>query len=526
VVKTPTDYLKVYREQTPDVVRPEIEAVESLPAMLKAFRQATGWSLEYTLDSEPARSSAPTWSTPVDPGVGVPPGHVTLDPLGSDADGPVAPLDSEAAQQLAAAVGTMLGELMAAQHLLWHREAELAAGVPLVPAGDEQKHLARRLEAVLKGGAEAVGAHAAALYLLDEGTSELKLRSCWGLPRHRLTRPARPLQGSLADLEALLGHAVVLEDARLMRQWSVPEDFASAVCVPVSSPTTILGTLWIFSKKKRDFNEKQTNVIEMVAGRLASDLEREMLLREGVDGANLRRQMAAAQRQQRGGLPSIPPLLDGWDTAGWASQAHSIGGGFFDWFCLPDGLMAAALGDAMNQGVEAALSATAVKTAFRAHAQYQRDIARLLAQVNLTLWTGSAGDQSANLFAGLVETSNGLVHFGSAGQLGVVVLRPGGWESLTQPSTRLGEGPESSYQQQEYELRPGETLLIFSEGCRDAADHVGRRLGESGLADPLAAKSHLSAADLIALARDRLEAHGITPTDSDRAILAIKRTRR
>lgn len=519
VVKTHANYLKVYREQTPEVVQPDIEGVRSLSGLLRAFRQATGWSLTYHPGVEPTVSSGTSWTTPVNPGGGVPPGHVTLDPVASAP----APLAREVVEPLAAAAADMLGELLQSQHLLWQREAELAAGVPLVPAGDEEKHLAERLEAVLKGAAEVVGAQAAALYLLDEATSELKLRSCWGLPRRRLTDPARPLADALADLEALLGHAVVLEDARIMQRWNVPENYASAVCVPVATPTTILGTLWIFSKKKRDFNDRQTNMIEMAAGRLAADLEREMLLREGIEGVSLKRQIAAAGRMQRGGLPSIPPLLDGWDTAGWASQAESVGGEFFDWFCPGDGLMAVALGDAMDQGVEAALSAAAVKAAFRSHAQYQRDIARLIGQVNLTIWTGSAGDQSANLFAALVETANGRVHLATAGQLGVIVVRSGSWETLSQPSAALGTGPETDYQPQYYEIKPGESLVVFSDALRDAQDHQGRPLGESGLAEPLAARAHLSAAQLIELARDRVEAHA-GAIDTDWAILVIKRT--
>ena len=61
----------------------------------------------------------------------------------------------------------------------------------------------------------------------------------------------------------------------------------AAVCVPVSTSTTILGTLWIFSTAKRDFTPQQTNIIEMVAGRVASDLERAMLVRQGVEGVQL-----------------------------------------------------------------------------------------------------------------------------------------------------------------------------------------------------------------------------------------------
>ena len=94
-----------------------------------------------------------------------------------------------AAEELAASIADLLGELLDTRHALARREAELAAGVPMVPHREEEKHLAERLQAALLAGGEAVGCDAAALYLLDEATTELKLRSSWGLPFDRLTAP-------------------------------------------------------------------------------------------------------------------------------------------------------------------------------------------------------------------------------------------------------------------------------------------------------------------------------------------------
>ena len=532
VVKTRKDYLRVFPEETVEVIRPELEAVKSLPAVLGGFAEATGWSLQYApgpaANIEPAKSrqsSDTRWSTPVNPGVGATPGHLILDMLAAAADGEVPHIDCQAVRKLATSLGDMLGELLETQNALWHREAELAAGVPLVAMGDERPHLAERLEAVLKGGAEAVSSQAAALYLLDEGTSQLKMRSSWGLSRDRLTAPARPLQGAMADLEALLGHAVVLENVQMMERWCVPEKFASAVCVPVATPSTLLGTLWIFCDKKRDFTESQTNIIEVVAGRIAADLEREMLMSEGIDGIKLKRQVEAAARLQRGCLPSVSPLLDGWAAAGWTEQAGGVGGDFFDWFSLPEARLAVAVGDAQGAGMEGAFSAAMVRAALRSHAQYQRDAASLLSSVNLTLWTGSAGDQSANLFCGLIDTATGLVRFASAGQISVVLLRQDGWQSLSHPATALGTSPEAKYQLQQYDLQPGDTLVAFTVGFRDAVDEKGRALGEAGLADPLSTVHDGASADeLVSLARDRLESHAVGPEESDRTILVVKRS--
>lgn len=174
----------------------------------------------------------------------------------------------------------LLGELHDAQQAVWERDADLAAGVPVRRRNDEDAHLALRLEAILKGGAEAVGCQSTGLYLLDDATSELKLRACWGMPRRKLLEPARPLRGAIADLEALLGHAVVIDDTTLLPHWKVPECCASAVCVPVASPTEPLGTLWAFCDYPRDFTPQQTNLLEIIAGRISVELERDVLLAE------------------------------------------------------------------------------------------------------------------------------------------------------------------------------------------------------------------------------------------------------
>jgi sigma-B regulation protein RsbU (phosphoserine phosphatase) len=518
-------HLKLYTEQSPKVTRPPIEAIGSLPALLRVFQATTGWSLRYVTGPEPTLQNDETWTIPINPGQGSPPGHLRLEPLSSPQDTDAhAPVDFPTARALASAVAGVLNELQQTRHVLWQREAELAAGVPLVPHSDEESHLAEKLQTTLRGAAEAVDCQAAALYLIDEATTELKMRSCWGLPFERLMAPARPMKDQLADLEALLGRAVVLENTALMPGWKAPEDFASAVCVPVASATTLLGTLWVFGLEVHEFTDQQVHIIEIVAGKLAADLEREMLLREGMDGAAMKKQWNAAERMMRNQLPSISPMLDDWDISAWASQARELGGAFYDWFCLSDGLMGIVMGDAMDRGLEAALSASALKAAVRAHGQYHRHAELTLQKVNLTLWTGSAGDQFADMFYGLIETATGRISYAAAGKPSLVLLEQDQWKSLTRASAPLGESPETAYEQFACQLKPGQALAIFNEGFRRAADKQARFLEESGLADLLAANIHLSADQLTSLARECLRLHAATPDQDDVVILIIKRT--
>jgi phosphoserine phosphatase RsbU/P len=513
-------HLKLYTEQPPKPVRPAIEAVGCLPELLRAFQAATGWSLRYDPSAKPKGLKKSAKTIPLG-GTANEAGVMVLEPAkkqpAADSSPGPTPLvrGPSPAQTLAGSLGHLLGELFEARQALRQREAELAAGVPVVPHREEEKHLAARLEAVLRAGAEAVGCDAAALYLIDEATTKLKLRCSWGLPFDRLTAPARPLQGALADLDALLGHAIVLDDHDTMQMWNMPEDFASAVCVPVSTPTTLLGTLWVFCQQRRDFNSRETNLLEVVAGRLAAELEREMLLRTAVDASGHQRQLAAAERLQRNESPTIAPMLDGWDVAGWNWQAEGVGGAFYDWFCLPDGLLAATAGCTDASGVAGAMTAGAVKAALRSHACYHRQVECIVQQANVTLWTGSAGDRRVTLFHGLVDTAAGRVRWASAGEPTILRSCDGGWQSLGQRSTRLGKGPQTNFEPFDCELAPGESLLVLVGGS--PADGAL-------LAEVLKGKQDLSAEELAAAARSALDACRPGRTCGDRSLVVIRRT--
>ena len=538
--------LRIYAEQRAETLRPTVETIAWLPELQQAFQQATGWSLRYTALPGPRAAADGTGLVPTHVCKGTSPGHFEFElnehePLSSMRSGeaskqirprnvknrafrtegdlkpddlePAAPrrhapkVAAKSAALLASTLAEMLNALLETRHALWQREAELAAGVPLLPHREEEKHLADRLEAVLRGGAEAVGCQAAALYLLDDATTVLKLRCCCGLPFDRLTAPSRPLQGATADLEALLGHAVVLEDTTIMRHWRVPENFPAAVCVPVSTPTSLLGTLWVFADEQRGFDDHQTNLLEIVAGRLAADLEREMLLHEGLEAAQWKQQLAAAERLQRSQLPSVAPLLDGWEVAGWTEQSQPVGGDFHDWFCLPNGLLALTAGHAMEQGIEAALAANALKALVRAHGQYHREAQHTLKQINRSLWTGSAGDQHASLFFGLLETATGRLCSAAAGASSAMLLRSDGWQLLNQASPRLGVSPESDYEQFGYQLEPGEALLIFTGGVFDTTGLQEHPRTTPPWLEPLLDQLHRSAEQLASMVRERLLAH-------------------
>jgi phosphoserine phosphatase RsbU/P len=482
----------------------------------RSFAQVSGWELSL---GGPTAAAGEVWSAPIGDEEGGPRSQLSLLAT-KEAD--TARLPLEQIRPLALAIAKLLSEQAILRRALRHREADLAAGVPVAVRPENAEHLAQRLAAILKGGADAVGCQAAGLYLLDETTTELKLRAAHNLPHDRLLKPARPLRGAMADLEALVGHAVVLEDTAILSHWKCPEDFPAAICVPISGSSAPLGTLWLFSDQNRDFSSEQTNLVEIIAGRIAADLEREMLLAEGVRSKHREKHLGAAARWQASRLPSVTPLLDDYEVAGWTLQADDIGGDFYDWSVLADGRLSISLGDAQGRLIEAGLSAAAVQAGVRSHAAYPHNPSELLARVNETLWTASAGDQFSSLAYGLIDPADGQVSLALAGAATALHVRRSEREVLKSTTLALGTDPDTRFETISRRLHPGEFLIILSEGARNAVDAGGLPFGELALAS-LAGKNLRDSADGILAKIRRLIDRGQASQSEDMTVLVVKR---
>jgi serine phosphatase RsbU (regulator of sigma subunit) len=301
-------------------------------------------------------------------------------------------------------------------------------------------------------------------------------------------------------LEALTGHAVVLEDTQQLPHWRVHEPFAAAVCVPVASPTMLLGTLWVFCENARDFTDQETNLIEITSGRLAADLERHVLLRERVSVQNMRDQLASLTRWQQDRLPQFPPLVAGWDVAGGYDQADLSLADFYNWFVLEDGRLSLAAGGALSPGLPATLTSAVVQSLVQSHYGRLRDPAQLLAEIQQCLWATSAGDQLASMFYGIIEPDTGAMQFATAGFAQAYILRPHGWEVVDRESPPLGGTPDHAYPVQRQTILDGDVLLVISDGQFKQDRPRGARPDLHAVAETLLRHTHLCAREMAQMA--------------------------
>lgn len=378
-----------------------------------------------------------------------------------------ATIPMDRAQKLLASIERLVARLDLAEETVRRQEAELATAVGVTSHSDRQRETADRFESILDSVARSMGAVAGALYLLDDDTSSLKLRSSIGLPKTRLTAPPRELRGSLADLEALLGNAVLLSDIEMMPDWPSPEPFASALVVPVGSSTMPHGTMWFWSEKPRSYSATEVEVANLAAGRVMSEIEQSILGQEVHQSRAIQKQMDTASLTQASMLPDSQVLHEDFDVNGWTYQNGSIGGGFHHWDINSQEMMTIALGHANLPGPEGAMVATSVQSIVRTLWNSNTNPVSIMRSINDTLFGMQDADWTASMGLIQINPVTGYGSICSAGDLQSFVISHRGFRPIGSISPLIASQPDTHYTSNRFILQPGEILLAYTSNVLD-----------------------------------------------------------
>jgi phosphoserine phosphatase RsbU/P len=436
-----------------------------LDRLLSAFADATGWRVQARKECKKRGSASmnrPDSLREVDSGT-----RMRLVP-DSPIDGMLDVCESlfvasqRSADELLGQIDALVQALARAEATIELQEAQLAANMGVNLRSDESEVLASKLHESLHRAAIQTASDAAAIYLLDENTSELKMRSCWGLPSGALAKPARPLRGSLADLEALMGNAVLLENTTLAQQWNCPEDFQAALCVPIGCPSTPYGTMWLWSQHVRDFCSADVEAAKAAADKVLADIERSVLAGEVVKTRSLSRDIELAGFLQSNRLPNDQPLHDDYEIAGWTFQADSLGGNFHAWTLNRFGEIIAVLGDAVLGGTAGAIVATTVQSSIEACWNSKHHPKQVLRYANDGLWGVPDGDWRCSMGYLQLNTRTGDCNIAIAGSVQCFLVNSRGFRILPCTPTFLGEQPDTTFQCQSLHMEGGELVAMVS----------------------------------------------------------------
>ncbi|MEV6396239.1 SpoIIE family protein phosphatase [Streptomyces sp. NPDC051907] len=200
----------------------------------------------------------------------------------------------------------------------------------------------------------------------------------------------------------------------------------------------------------------------------------ELALTAAFDQLTVAQTQAALRHQvvlqlQRAIVPEVPALegLPGLQVAARyrpAAQEYRVGGDWYDVLPLPDQRVLLAVGDIAGHGIESAVSMVSLRNALHGLAFTGNSPSRLMAWLNdLTLHTH--GNPTATALCGVYDPQDRSLCWASAGHLPPLLLREGRARLLEPPrSILLGALPNAVYSQTLTQLRPGDTLLLYTDG--------------------------------------------------------------
>jgi sigma-B regulation protein RsbU (phosphoserine phosphatase) len=202
-------------------------------------------------------------------------------------------------------------------------------------------------------------------------------------------------------------------------------------------------------------------------------------------------ELRIAAEVQRALMPQGKRVSRAFEAAGAAIACKTIGGDFFDYFDLPDGRLGFALGDVAGKGPPAAILAAMVQGIFSSHVDDGFGPAGTIAAVNRVLAQRIIEGRFATIFYAVLTPEGRLLSCNAGNNPPLLVSADGTLRRLDRGGLPIGPFEDATYEEEEVQLRHGDTLVLYSDGVSDAADANDETYGDDRLAQALQEGRHL-----------------------------------
>jgi sigma-B regulation protein RsbU (phosphoserine phosphatase) len=257
---------------------------------------------------------------------------------------------------------------------------------------------------------------------------------------------------------------------------------------------------------------------------MAENLQRaEQELREATT-----RELRIAREIQMGILPADVSRFTpdtGLEVHAVLEPAQFIGGDLFDVLQTRDGHVMIVVGDVSGKGIPAALFMAVTVILLRTVAHQGGRPDEILRRVNDELTLLNPHTMFVTLLCAMFDPATGQVAWASAGHPLPILIRRDQDPAVVSGESSLVAGlmPGIEIHHHTVDLKPGDTLLLYTDGITEATDPQGEILGERRLIEQLAGQPCQTAAETNASVLAAVQRHAAgAPQSDDLAVVTLQ----
>lgn len=254
------------------------------------------------------------------------------------------------------------------------------------------------------------------------------------------------------------------------------------LAAPLLSSGELIGILILSSKRsEQEYSKDDRQLVNMLAAQVAPVVRVAQLVKQRqsvlLEKERLDQEMRLARLIQQTLLPKTPPEMSGWDLALHYQPARAVGGDFYDFFPLPDGRVVIMIGDVTDKGVPAALVMASTRAILRGSARRGLSPGAALKRSNELLLPEIPGHMFVTCLYAILDLKTGEFRFANAGHNLPIGCHNGVVRELRATGMPLGLMEDMEYEEHTAYLKPGECLLLYSDGLVEAHNPQGQMYG-------------------------------------------------
>lgn len=324
---------------------------------------------------------------------------------------------------------------------------------------------------------------------------------------------------------ATLRRPIVVPDVSFdPRYISLNAETRSELAIPLLYKNRVIGVLDIESPQLNYFTPDHVQALSILAAHLAVSIENARLYEQvAKDEARMERDLTSARRLQSALLPAVPGKEYGLDIAARVVSSRELCGDLYDFLPHGSGELDIALGDVSGKGSAAALYGAAGVGILRSLSPQRLAPAKALQKLNQIICERRIEGRFMTMCFMSWYPADRVLRVANAGQEQPLIFQAGKCEKIPLVGFPVGMFDDSTYDELQLALSPGDALVLYSDGVTDVQDAAGQFYGWQRLRDVILSHGGLSAAELADfLLADVDEFSGGAHPFDDRTLVVLK----